>query len=139
MTNSPKSFLGEQPSRAHSESDAELPPTHLPEEAGAGPTAHGPAVTVGPWWDADEGMLWLDGEVINQDLHFPDSLRGVAMHLNAVLAGDFGYLRNWLDDANFIVGEHDGNHRPVRFGQRFGQCRKLEFVQEWMRPSGVVC
>lgn len=35
------------------------------------------------------------------------------MQFDAVLASDFGYLRNWLDGADLLVGEHDANEKGI--------------------------
>ena len=68
-----------------------------------------------PWRrrTCDRARQEIDPEVINEGLHFADCLRGVGMQFDAVLASDFGYLRNWLDGADLIVGEHDANEKGI--------------------------
>jgi hypothetical protein len=76
----------------------------------------------------------IDPEVINQGLHFADCLRGVGMQFDAVLASDFGYLRNWLDGADLFVGEHDANEKGIAANR----LADIIGIDEAMRVDGKI-
>ena len=56
------------------------------------------------------------------------------MQFDAVLASDFGSLRNWLDGADLIVGEHDANEKGIAANR----LADIIGIDEAMRVDGKI-